>query len=297
MSLSTTKILPQTGTAEENNPAIPSFLELEITGFCQLRCIHCYAESGPQGGRGAMTASDWENIIDQAATIGVKMVQFIGGEPTLDPSLPRLIGHALGNGLNVYVYSNLVHVTPELWELFSQPGMFLGTSWYSANPARHAQITGSRASFARTRANIAEAVRRGIPVRAAIVGVAPGQDTGQAACELRRLGVTDIRIRPSQGIGRAAHDGLGQDVAERCGNCGLDRAAILPDGQLVPCAIGRWLEAGNVHDTPLGDLLSGPAWRHTLTLVPRHADRSICGPADNCPPASDGNDCPPASCR
>jgi MoaA/NifB/PqqE/SkfB family radical SAM enzyme len=242
-----------------------------------------------------MTTGDWENVIDQAAAIGVKMVQFIGGEPTLDPGLPRLIRHALGKGLKVYVYSNLVHVTPELWELLSQPGMFLGTSWYSAGPGTHAQITGSQASYARTRANITEAVRRGIPVRAAIVAITPDQDTGQAAAELRRLGVTDIRIRPSQGVGRAAHDS-GEDVAELCGNCGLDRAAILPDGQLVPCAIGRWLDCGNVRDTPLADLLSGPAWQHTLTLVPRHADVRACAP-DNCPPASDGNDCPPASCR
>jgi MoaA/NifB/PqqE/SkfB family radical SAM enzyme len=204
--------------ADEMIRAIPSFLELEITGFCQLRCVHCYAESGPHGGRGTMRTSDWERVIDQAAAIGVKMVQFIGGEPTLDPDLPRLIRHALGNGLKIYVYSNLVHVTQELWHLFCQPGMFLGTSWYSADSATHGTITGSRASYERTRANIADAVRRGIPVRAAIVEVTPDQDIAQAAGELRGLGVTDIRIRPSQGVGRAAHDGAGEDVAELCGN-------------------------------------------------------------------------------
>lgn len=241
-----------------------------------------------------MTTADWEQVIDQAAAIGVKMVQFIGGEPTLDPGLPRLIRHALGNDLKVYVYSNLVRITPELWEQFSRPGISLGTSWYSADPALHATITGSRASYERTRANIAEAVRRGIPVRAAIVEVAPGQDIARAAAELHRLTVTDIRIRPSQGVGRAARDGTGQDVAELCGNCGLDRAAILPDGQLVPCAIGRWLDCGNVRETPLAGLLSGPAWQHTLSLVPRR-DLNACAPG--CPPASDGNDCPPASCR
>jgi sulfatase maturation enzyme AslB (radical SAM superfamily) len=280
--------------ADETTPAIPSFLELEITGFCQLKCVHCYANSGPHGGRGAMTTADWERVIDQAAANGVRMVQFIGGEPTLHPDLPQLIRRALRNDLKVYVYSNLVRVTPELWELFSQPGMFLGTSWYSSDPATHGTITGSRASYGRTRAHIAEAVRRGILVRAAIVEVTPGQDIALAAAELRRLGVTDIRVRPSQGVGRAARDGVGQDAAELCGNCGLDRAAILPDGQLVPCAIGRWLDCGNVRETPLADLLSGPAWQHTLSLVPRR-DVNACAP--DCPPASDGNDCPPASCR
>ena len=32
-----------------------TFLELEITGQCQLVCAHCYAESGPGGSHGSMT--------------------------------------------------------------------------------------------------------------------------------------------------------------------------------------------------------------------------------------------------
>src|SRR5216683_1067302 len=202
---------PKMTVLEEVSQPIPggkaadvvSFLELEITGFCQLNCIHCYAESGPHGGHGAMTTEDWVRVIDQAATLGVKMVQFIGGEPTLDPGLPRLVRYALGKGLKVYVYSNLVHITPTLWDLFSQPRMFLGTSWYSADPDKHAEITGSRASYARTRASIAEAVRRSIPVRAAIVEITENQGIAEAQDELRRLGVTDIRIRRAQGVGRA----------------------------------------------------------------------------------------------
>jgi sulfatase maturation enzyme AslB (radical SAM superfamily) len=240
-----------------------------------------------------MTTRDWEQVIDQAATLGVETVQFIGGEPTLDPRLPGLIRHALGAGVKVYVYSNLVHVSPELWELFSRPGVSLGTSWYSADPAMHAEITGSRASYARTRANIAQATGRRIPIRAVIVDVTGHQDTGQAAAELRELGVTDIRIRPAQGIGRAAHGDVRQDLAQLCGHCGIGRAAVLPSGQLTPCVMGRWLACGNVRDTALAHILSGPAWRHTMTLVPRYPevrDRGL-----DCPPASDGNDCPPAS--
>lgn len=68
-----------------------SFLELEITGKCSLRCAHCYAESSPHGDHSVMTASDWERVIDDARTAGVTTVQFIGGEPTLHPSRkPRM---------------------------------------------------------------------------------------------------------------------------------------------------------------------------------------------------------------
>ncbi len=63
-----------------------SFLWLEITGRCGLSCSHCYARSGPSGSHGTMTADDWRSVISQAAGLGVSMVQFIGGEPTLHPT-------------------------------------------------------------------------------------------------------------------------------------------------------------------------------------------------------------------
>jgi MoaA/NifB/PqqE/SkfB family radical SAM enzyme len=272
-------------------PEIPAFLELEITGFCQLSCLHCYADSGPRGGNGTMSADDWEHVIDQAAAIGVRAVQFIGGEPAIAPHFPHLMRHALDAGLNVNVYSNLVRVTPALWELLTAPGASLSTSWYSADPAVHARITGSRTAWASTRANIAEAVQRGIAVQAAIIdGIVPGQDAA-AEAELRAIGVTRIRVRPAQGVGRAASAGQHNDPSELCGHCGTGRAAILPDGQLTPCVIGRWMHTGNVKETPISEILAGQAWRAALASVPRMADR--CAP--DCPPAGDGQDCPPAS--
>jgi len=274
---------------------VPSLLELEISGFCQLSCAHCYAGSGPDGGPGTMTPQDWVRVIGQAAALGVRTVQFIGGEPALAPALPRLVRHALDAGLKVQVYTNLVHVTPGLWKLLSLPGVSLGTSWYAADAGTHGKITGSRASHARTRANIGEAVARGIRIRAAVVQVLPDQDTAAAAEVLRELGVTDIRIRPRQNLGRAARDDAPHDLAELCGRCGEGRAAIMTDGSLVPCVIGRWLDTGNVRDAPLADILAGAAWQRTLALVPRLDAAPGSPEVAECSPASDGNDCPPAS--
>ena len=283
-------------THNETALDVPSFLELETTGKCQLRCRHCYNSSGPDGGTGTMTPDDWQNVIDQAAALGIASVQFIGGEPTLDPNMRGLARHALAAGLVVHIYSNLVHVTPDMWELFSTPGVRLSTSYYAANPVTHGRITGSGASYLRTRSNIAEAVQRGIPVRVAVVQILPDQDTRQAEAELRSLGVTDIRVRREQAVGRAAREAAPHDLSELCGNCGDDRAAVMPDGSLVPCVVGRWLDTGNVKTTPLAQILTGPEWKRTLALVPRR-DTDPCPPASTCPPASDGNDCPPASCQ
>jgi MoaA/NifB/PqqE/SkfB family radical SAM enzyme len=68
-----------------------SFMWMEITGRCQLGCTHCYADSGPRGTHGAMELADWQRVIGEAAELGVARIQFIGGEPTLHPSLGVLM--------------------------------------------------------------------------------------------------------------------------------------------------------------------------------------------------------------
>jgi MoaA/NifB/PqqE/SkfB family radical SAM enzyme len=286
MTTTGSELAPPTTVSDDSSAAIPSFLELEITQFCQLQCTHCYSESGPDGVRGSMTPEDWERLMDQAAALGVETVQFIGGEPTLDPDLPRLAHYALSVDLKVDIYTNLVHVTPELWELFAQPGVSVGFSWYSADSAKHAEVTGSRASHARTRANIAEAVKRDIRVRAGIVEVVEDQDINAAMTDLRSLGVTAMHADRSRGVGRAAR-GAEPIVSELCGRCGKGRAAIGMDGQLTPCVLGRFLVAGNVKDTPLGDLFAGRAWREILAVVPERDACVTCSPADS-------NDCDPS---
>ncbi len=261
-------------------------LWLEITGRCQLSCSHCYNSSGPDGTTGTMTTDDWKRTITQAASAGVRMVQFIGGEPTMHPDLSALIRHAITAGLRVEVYTNLVRVTPELWAVFTQPGVSLATSWYSGDRDEHEQITG-RDTFRQTLTNIELAVLDGIPLRVGIVHILEGQHVTEAAALLGRYGVTDISTDRQRLLGRAGAGG----VEELCGHCGDGRAAILPDGGVRPCIMSRWMVAGNVKDQPLAEILIGDSMRdHVASIPPRVA---VCNP--ECKPSTgDGSDCAPA---
>jgi MoaA/NifB/PqqE/SkfB family radical SAM enzyme len=279
-------ITAEATAAGQAAPEIPTFLELEITQFCQLKCTHCYSKSGPHGGEGTMTPDDWEQVMDQAHALGVDTVQFIGGEPTLHPDIIRLARYGLGIGLNVDIYSNLVHVTPAMWDLFTTPGVSVGFSWYSADPGKHAEITGSRASHGRTKASIREAVMLGVTLRAGLVEITEGQDIDAAMAELRALGVTDMSADRSRGVGRAAR-GAAPEISELCGRCGKGRAAIGMDGQVTPCVLGRFLVAGNVKNTPLAEIFAGQAWHEILAAVPAVDACVTCTPADS-------NDCDPS---
>lgn len=240
---------------------VVSFLWLEVTGKCQLECVHCYAESGPGGSHSSLGVDAWREVISQGAELGVQMVQFIGGEPTLHPALSELIEHATTLELEVEVFSNLVHVPSRLWTSFERPGVRLATSYYSDSSAEHQAIT-QRNTHRHTRANISEAIRRGIRLRVGVVGVSDGQRLDQAHEQLTSLGVTEIGFDELREVGRGVRGGP-SSVEELCGNCGRGVAAVGPNGDVWPCVFSRWLPAGNVRYARLAEILDGDQWRAT----------------------------------
>ncbi|WP_043614069.1 radical SAM protein [Nonomuraea candida] len=264
------------------------FLWLELTGKCQLDCVQCYADSGPSGTHGSMDYSDWISVIDQAAALGTRLVQFIGGEPTLHPGLPGLIAHALDRDVRVEVYSNLVHVTRALWETFAQPGVQLATSFYTDDPVQHRQITG-RPTLARTLENITRALALNIPLRVGMVHVNPGQRIDEAKTLLHHLGVEKIGTDRLRVLGRPSR-GRACDISELCGNCGRKSAAVLPGGTVTPCPLSRWMTSGvDVRQAGL------PA---ALAAMRPHAEQiaATVRPIRMCGPDNDGqcNPCEPS---
>lgn len=274
-----------------------SFVWLEITSRCSHRCVHCYADSSPAGTHGSMTELDWCRVLDQATDLGVEMVQFIGGEPTMHPALPALIDHALNRALAVEVFSHLAHVTPALWEVFSRPGLSLATSYYSDVPEQHEAITQRRGSHADTRANIAEAVRRGIPLRAGVIDLDDGQRAGQAQAELVDLGVPAVGYDRLRQVGRGVRDEQAS-VEQLCGHCGDGVAAVSPDGAVWPCVFSRWLPMGNVRDAELATILASPdARRVRAELAGAFASREARAAKKTPPPGPCYPDCTPAPCQ
>lgn len=272
----------------------PRLVELEITRACQLTCTHCLSSSHPGAGHGEMMLTDWTNAIISARDLGAERIQLIGGEPTVSPYWTRLLEYALDLGLEVQLYSNLYNVTERAWTLLARPGVTLATSYYSDVAAEHDQITRKAGSYARTRANIVKALELGISVQVGIVRIIPGQRADEAKAELVALGVLEplITVDKVRPVGRAnPRAGADAPAAELCGRCGDGRLAILPDGTVAPCVLGRALRAGNLLEkgTTLASVLRSAAWDEHMRRIPR-AEKDPCTPAQN-----DGSDCTPAS--
>lgn len=275
------------------------FAWLEVTGKCQLECDHCYAESSPSGTHGQMESSDWRRVIEQLAAAGVEMVQFIGGEPTLYPGLPQLIDHALANGLEVEVFSNLVYIRNSLWEYLSRPGVCMATSYYSDQAAEHEQITGRRGSHRRTRANIIEVLKRSIPLRVGIIGIQGGQRFEEARAELVNLGVSGDRIGLDflRGVGRGVRGNNTPNVDQLCGNCARGVIAVSPSGEVWPCVFSRWLPVGNVLEQSVAEILAGEVIAETREeLAAAFEERGLASQED-CIPDNCNPSCNPEACQ
>lgn len=195
------------------------------------------------------------------------MVQFIGGEPTLHGALPELVGHALGRGLEVEVFSNLVHVSEQLWEVFSQPRVRLATSYYADQADQHESITKRRGSYLRTKTNIVEALRRSIPLRVGLIDLADGQHVEQDRAELAALGVPSSASTACARLGAAC-----ATSRPTCRNCAVTAlTARSPSQQTGTCGRRRPQILRN-------SLCSSAARTSQSPCVPRISEngRSLC---------------------
>ncbi|MFE6496295.1 radical SAM protein [Streptomyces sp. NPDC057748] len=266
------------------------FLSLEITSRCQLSCPSlCYAGSGPTRGHGSMSDGDWFRTIDQAVALGAEEIQLIGGEPTLHPGFTSIAQHALDAGLRVRVYSNLFRIRDEHWRLLEQPGVRLATTYHSSVPAEHDEVTGRPGSHRATRANIVEALGRGIALNVAVLDTGDPERAERARTELEALGVRDVHVGSVRAVGNAAGTAL-PSTADLCGRCGDQRATVLPGGDVAVCEIGRFLTAGSVLDAGLAPVLSGPRWAEASASIPRRTGPTACHP--DCQP-SNSDSCDP----
>ena len=84
------------------------------TKQCNLKCVHCYADSYGEKGENELTGAEARNMIDDLAAWGVSALLFSGGEPMIRPDFLELASYAVSKGLRVTVSTNGTLITPEI---------------------------------------------------------------------------------------------------------------------------------------------------------------------------------------
>ncbi len=77
-----------------------------ITRACNLKCVHCYNDSGAGKSFNDITTEKAKAVLDDLAGFGVPSVLFSGGEPLMRPDLFELIEYAGQRGLRTVISTN-----------------------------------------------------------------------------------------------------------------------------------------------------------------------------------------------
>lgn len=77
-----------------------------ITSACNLKCVHCYNDSGANVKSRESTTDEAKAVLDDLAGFGVPSVLFSGGEPLMRKDLFELLPYAVDQGLRTVISTN-----------------------------------------------------------------------------------------------------------------------------------------------------------------------------------------------
>ncbi|MHC4119447.1 MAG: radical SAM protein [Planctomycetota bacterium] len=125
----------KTGSGEREGEVVPKkaserrpIVVWNITSACNLKCVHCYNDSGACSADEVST-DEAKGVLDSLAEFGVPSVLFSGGEPLIRPDLFDLIGYAGDKGLRTVISTNGTLITPEMAKKIKKNGVsYVGIS-------------------------------------------------------------------------------------------------------------------------------------------------------------------------
>jgi radical SAM protein with 4Fe4S-binding SPASM domain len=106
-----------------------------ITRACNLKCVHCYNDSGSSRADDELSTSEAKEVLEDLARFGVPSVLFSGGEPLMRKDLFELLGYAGRLGLRTVISTNGTLITPDAVERMKKHNVsYVGISLDGVGP-------------------------------------------------------------------------------------------------------------------------------------------------------------------
>jgi heme b synthase len=93
---------------------LPRLIAWEITGRCNLRCVHCRASANLEPDPEELTTEEIQATLDNIATFAHPILILTGGEPLLREDVFEIASHATERGLRVVLGTNGTLLTPQI---------------------------------------------------------------------------------------------------------------------------------------------------------------------------------------
>lgn len=260
------------------------FARLHLTNRCQLECIHCYTNSGPNvDSAGELSPERWVSLVDAFADNGGEKILFTGGEALVYRGAIDIMRRAKKRGLEVTLFSNGILIKRHLQDLKDVVDI-VQISLDGPGPESHDRVRG-RNSFKKAIGAIHLLLDAGIETRVSTTIMTDNwpairddfpklidrfKDTelgfrvsygtmphGRGTKLEHELDETEVRAYVDALLSRVKtsenRDG-GRNVVQKIVGCGYaEQLVVAPDGVIYPCHLMSGA-LGHVDQMPLPDI-------------------------------------------
>ncbi|WP_338253019.1 radical SAM protein [Pyrodictium abyssi] len=171
-----------------------SYILLEVTQSCNLRCRHCYINAAFNK-RNNLELNEIKKVLREAADLGVVGIGITGGEPFIRKDIHEILKYAADLGLYVQIFTNGTLLTKYDIQMLAKLGEYLDRMRVSLYGTRdiHDYVTGVRGSYDLTVRNIKLMLRENLPVAINFTITKPIMDKlDEAFASIKSTGVEDI---------------------------------------------------------------------------------------------------------
>lgn len=266
--------------------------QLELTYRCNYECLHCYCVDQPA--REELSTAEFKAVIDELYALGCMNITFTGGEAIIRRDFFELARYARDRRFVIRLFSN-GHLLEgaRLEQLLELKPISVDISLYGGSDETYEAVTGEKNRFERVRRNVEALVARGQRVIVKIPLMHESyHDIGRMIGWCREIGVpylTDVWMTPKDdgSVKPALHaltDDEMTDFFRRFGTKAKklvredDRAIctsacsspiVSPHGDVFACTQNK-VPAGNVRETPLGEIWKHAGWMREIREVKWH---------------------------
>lgn len=121
-----------------------------VTGQCNLKCMHCYASATSKPFAGELTTEECLRVLEGLAAYRVPSVLFSGGEPLMRPDLLELAARARELGMRTVLSSNGTLVDAAMAARVREAGFSYAGISLDGREATHDRIRGLPGAFQRS---------------------------------------------------------------------------------------------------------------------------------------------------
>lgn len=138
-------------------------LLIHLLDTCNLYCHHCYLNSSDTG-KHELPFDLIRRTMDEADGLGIKAVQFSGGEPMLYPHIAEILKLAGHKKFVVTLSTNATLMDESMANLLAELQVYVVTS-IDGPPEYHDKFRGKSGSFKKTEAAVARLTDLGVQVK------------------------------------------------------------------------------------------------------------------------------------